>query len=130
MVPTRWWREPGPDGGTGGGHAGAGRPGRGTARPPTWPRRPGPASRDAEITQVLVAADEGVQPDRVRPGHGDDQIGLLHGQPGHGVAAQADLVVEELLVLLEAEPGVDHRNREGGPEQLQHRLPGEAQELI
>jgi hypothetical protein len=63
-----------------------------------------------------------VQPDRVGPGHGHDQVGSFHGQAGHRVAAQADLVVQELLVLLQAEAGVDHGDREGDPEQLQQRL--------
>src|SRR4029453_3652345 len=37
---------------------------------------PDPAGRRAELAQLLVAADEGVQPDRVGPGHGHDQVGL------------------------------------------------------
>ena len=94
------------------------------AGPELVDHHPDPARRDAEVAQLLVAADEGVQADRVGPGHGHHQVGVLHGQPGHRVAAQPDLVVEELLVLLETEPGVDHRHREGDPEQLQQRLPG------
>jgi hypothetical protein len=85
---------------------------------------PDPAGRDAKVAQLLVAADEGVQPDRVGPGHGHDQVGPFNGQPGDGIAAKADLVVEELLVLLQAEAGVDHGDRERDPEQLQQRLPG------
>ena len=70
-----------------------------------------------------------MQADRVGPGHGHHQVGPLDRQPGHRVAAQADLVVEELLVLLEAEAGVDHGDREGGPEQLEQRLPGARADL-
>ena len=93
------------------------------AGPELVDHHPDPARRDAEVAQLLVAADEGVQADRVGPGHGHHQVGPLDRQPGHRVAAQADLVVEELLVLLEAEAGVDHGDREGGPEQLEQRLP-------
>src|SRR5215218_1896916 len=96
-----------------------------------WRRRPGRAEhagadlvdghadaglRDAELAQLLVATDEGVQPDRVGPGDGDDQVAALQGQAGDGVAAQAHLVVEQLLVLLQAEnlsapgPGVMRRD--------------------
>jgi hypothetical protein len=63
------------------------------------------AGRDAEVAELLVAADEGVQPDRVGPGDGDDQVAALERQAGDGVAAQADLVVEQLLVLFQAEAG-------------------------
>jgi hypothetical protein len=60
--------------------------------------------RDAEVAELLVAADEGVQPDGVGPGDGDNQVAALHGQAGDGVAAQADLVVEQLLVLFRRPP--------------------------
>ena len=38
------------------------------------------AWRDAEVAELLVAADEGVQPDRVGSGDGDDQVAALQGR--------------------------------------------------
>jgi hypothetical protein len=84
---------------------------------------------DAQLAQLLVAADEGVQPDGVGPADGDDQVAALHGQAGDRVAPQADLVVEQLLVLFQAEAGVQDGEGERRPEQLQQRLPGTGAEL-
>jgi hypothetical protein len=74
---------------------------------------------DAELAQLLVAADEGVQPNGVGSADGDHQVAALHGQAGDRIAAQVDLVVEQLLVLFQAEAGVQDGEGERRPEQLQ-----------
>ncbi len=79
---------------------------------------------DAQLAELLPGADEVVQADWVGAGDGDDQVGVGDGAAGDGVAAEADLVVEELLVLFEAEAEVDDGEREGDPEQVEQGLPG------
>src|SRR6266566_6002888 len=76
---------------------------------------PDAARLNAELTELLVAADEVVQANRIRP---------LQRQPGHRVSTEADVVVQQFLFLLEAEAYIDNGELEAQPEQIEQGLPG------
>jgi hypothetical protein len=65
-----------------------------------------------------------VQADRIGARHGDHVVGSLKCDPAHRVPAEADVVVDELLLLFEAEAEIDHGEPEAHRHQIQQRVPG------
>lgn len=63
-----------------------------------------------EFEQVDVRAQEAREADRIARTHRDDVIRLAQGRNRGGIAARCEEVPRDLLVVLEAEPGVQDRD--------------------
>ena len=80
--------------------------------------------RRGDDGEVLHAAHEALEPDRVGGADDDEVVGGLEGGQGRGVAAGRGGVVAELLVVLEREPDVDDDVVDDPAGQAQHVLDG------
>ena len=78
--------------------------------------------RGGDDGEVLHAAHEALETDRVGGPDDDEVVGGLEGGQGRGVAAGRGGVVAELLVVLEREPDVDDDVVDDAAGQPQHVL--------